>query len=377
MKKKRVYLDYNATTPLHPAVSKTILESAKIFGNPSSLHASGRDAKAAIEDARALIARFLGTEREHLVFTSSGSEANNQVIKSVLFESLLNKKPAHIITSAIEHSSIREAVKHVEKMGIEVTIIGCNSRGEVRLEDVRSAIVPYTRLISIQMANNEVGTLQPISDIAKLTKGTPILFHTDAVQAAGKTPIDVKALNVDFLTISAHKLYGPKGIGGLYVREDSTLHPLISGSSHERKLRAGTESVQSIIGFAKAVALLDNLSDYSDLRLRLISAVKTVSPDIVIHTPIDHSISNTLSLGFPGIDAHALTINLDLEGIEISTGSACSAGSIEPSPVLEAMGISTELNRGTIRVSLGAGSTDEDIYGFIAGLKKCLVRCKY
>jgi len=376
MKKGVVYLDYNATTPLHPAVIKVIQDSSKLFGNPSSLHASGRLAKAAIEDARATIAAFLGTAREHVIFTSSGSEANNQVIKSILFDSLLRKVPAHIITSSIEHSSIREAVSHVEKMGVDVTVVGCDASGAVHPADIQNALQPHTRLVSIQMANNEIGTIQPISEISKLLKGKSVLFHTDAVQAAGKIPINVETLGVDFLTISAHKLYGPKGMGALYVRNDETLLPLLSGASHERKLRAGTESVQAIIGFAKAVALLDSIHNYSDLRSHFISEVKKACPDVVVHTPLDRSISNTLSLGFPGVDGHALTINLDLEGIAVSTGSACSVGSIEPSPVLEAMGIPSHINKGTIRISFGRGSTEADCLAFVSALKTCLPRCK-
>lgn len=345
-----------------------MMASAKISGNPSSLYASGREAKAAVEQARADIAKALGAEREALIFTASGSEANNHVIKSVFFQSLIKKEPCHIISTAIEHSSIREALKQVEKFGVEVTVVGCDKTGKVSIDDVQNAIKPETRLISIQLANNEVGTLQPVGQLAQKIKGQNILLHTDAVQAFGKIPVDIKELGVDFLSIAAHKIYGPKGIGALYIKNDETLMALVSGSSHERKLRAGTESVQSILGFCKAVALLDEEVDKKP-RDHLVKNIIKECPSAVIHTPIDNAIGNTLSVSFPGKDGHSLAIQLDLAGFEVSTGSACSAGSVDPSPVLEAMGVPLELNKSSIRISLGKDTTIEDLDRFVVVLK--------
>lgn len=371
MNKKRIYLDYNATTPLHPEVIKAIRVAEKSFGNPSSLHATGRQAKAMLEDSRATIAEALGAVRENMIFTASGSEGNNQVIKSVLFQSLIEKKPAHIISSQIEHSSIREALKQVQKMGVDVSLVGCDASGRVNPADVQNALRDNTRLISIQFANNEVGSIQPIKEIVEISRAKKgCLVHTDAVQAFGKIEINAKDIGVDFLSVSAHKVYGPKGIGALYVKNDETLLALVSGSSHERKLRAGTEAVPQVVGFAKAVSLLRDWN--TEMRDYLIRQIQLVFPDCVIHTPLVNSLANTISIGFPGYDAHALAINLDLAGVDVSTGSACSSGSVEPSPVLSAMGVPVKLNKSSIRLSLGTDTSQEDIHGFIEALKKII-----
>lgn len=349
-----------------------MMVTSKIAGNPSSLYASGREAKAAIEQARADIANVLGAERENLIFTASGSEANNHVIKSVFFQSLIKKEPCHVVSTAIEHSSIREALNQVQKLGVEVTVVGCDKTGRVSVDAIQSAIKPNTRLISIQLANNEVGTLQPVGELAQKIKGKNILLHTDAVQALGKISINIKELDVDFLSIAAHKIYGPKGIGALYVKNDETLMALVSGSSHERKLRAGTEAVQAILGFSKAATLLAENKDKKN-RDYLVKKMQSELSSIVIHTPLDNAIGNTLSVSFPGKDGHSLAIQLDLAGFEVSTGSACSAGSVDPSPVLAAMGVPLALNKSSLRISLGKDTTTEDLDRFVIALKDLIV----
>jgi cysteine desulfurase len=372
--KTRVYLDYNATTPVCEPAKLAIIQALSQYGNPSSLHQSGREVKVLLEEAREAIGHFFGARQEQIIFTSSGSEGNNQALKHVLFHSILTKTPAHIITSTVEHSSVRVCCDTLESLGVQISRVGVNADGYVSIDEIVSALRPNTRLISIQLANNEVGTLQPISELVEACKDHPCLIHTDAVQAAGKLPLNMQELGVDLATFSSHKLYAPKGCGALYVKNHKQLSSLISGSSHERKLRAGTEAIPSILAFSAALQYLDTSFDFTTLRQDLVNNLRTHLPGVVIHTPLEKSIANTLSIGFDGLDAHAIAMNLDLDGFEVSTGSACSVGSIEPSVVLEAMGVSTSLNKGSLRISLGLQTTQKELYDFVLSLQAIVHR---
>ena len=282
----------------------------------------------------------------------------------------------HIITSAIEHSSIRLTCEWLSRFGIETTYLGVDKTGCVNPDDVKAATRPETVLISIQYANNEVGTIQHLSDIVALAKDANIRVHSDAVQAAGKLPLNFIDSELDFMTISGHKIYAPKGIGAVFIKESDSLHSLITGASHERKLRAGTESVPLIATLGHVLNQETECPDYSELRSALVQKLKASIPGVSIHTPLDNSISNTLSFGFDSIDGHALAINLDLDGFSVSTGSACSVGSIEPSPILSAMGVSDALNKGSIRVSFGSSTTAENLDSFADSVINSIERIK-
>jgi cysteine desulfurase len=375
--KQRLYLDYNATTPVLPEVLKTFTSTAKLYGNPSSLHTSGRKAKEVLENSRDTIARYIGADPEKLLFTGSGSEGNNQVLKSILYKYLESKEPAHVLVSAIEHSSIKQTAEQLKMFGVEVDIIPVDASGFIRIEEVASLLKPHTKLVSVLLANNEVGTLQSIKRLTEIVKTlSSALVHTDAVQAIGKIDVDVHDLGVDFLSMSSHKVYAPKGVGALYVKNDKTLFPLIAGSSHERKLRAGTENVPGIAAFSKALTLLDPTFFYNHVTplIHYLREKLNDFPGVVIHTPETHTLNTTISIAFKGIDGQALAMNLDLEGIDVSTGAACSAGSVEPSSILSAMGISDELNLSTIRVSIGTSTKKEELDFFIDTLTKILSR---
>jgi cysteine desulfurase len=298
------------------------------------------------------------------------------ILKSILTDSLLHKKPAHIITTAVEHSSIRLTCDWLSRFGINITTVGVDATGKVNPDDIAAAIRAETALISVQYANNEVGTIQPLSDIIKLAKESSIKTHSDVVQAAGKLPVHFLELGLDAMTISGHKLYAPKGIGAVFVKDAKQWNSLITGSSHERKLRAGTESVPLISTLGHVLSLQQELPDYTHLRNVLVTTLQNALPDSCIHTPLSNSLSNTLSLGFPGIDGHGLAINLDLDGFSVSTGSACSVGSVEPSPVLTAMGVTEALNKGSIRISFGLSTTEDDIKGVATSIITSVKRMK-
>lgn len=373
---KRYYFDYNATTPVLQETQEYIHETLKKFGNPSSLYYEGREAKEEMELARERVADYFGTTPPHVIFTSSGSESNNMVIKSIIFEAILTHTPVHIITTAIEHSSVMRIFDAIPENYVRISIVGVDAKGHVNCDDIASEICPETRLISVQMANNEVGSIQPINEIATLAREQGILCHSDAVQAAGKVRLDFDALGLDFASISGHKVYAPKGVGVLLCKDDTQLLPLISGASHERKKRAGTESIAMIAGLGFSLFKHPKSVDYSEQRDTIVSFLKTKHSEAIIHTPLDMSLSNTLSMSFPGIDGHALAINLDLCGIAVSTGSACSVGSVEPSSVLRAMGVSDEINRSTIRISLGKFVTNDMCLELCNSLSKSIDRMR-
>ena len=357
----RVYLDYNATTPVLPEGVAFLQEALTVYGNPASLHAEGRDAKALMETGRQQVADYFGAQTDNVIFTSSGSEGNNMVLKSILTEALLTDTKPHIITSSVEHSSIRLTCDWLSRFGIDVTAVGVDASGRVNPEDIKAALRPETALITIQYANNEVGTIQPLPEIIQIAKDHDIFFHSDAVQAAGKLPLNFLELGLDAMTISGHKLYAPKGIGAVFVKEASRLHSLITGASHERRLRSGTESVPLIATLGHVLSAQTELPNYTDLRDHLLGLLNEALPGLHVHSPLENSLSNTLCFGFSDIEGHGLAINLDLDGFSVSTGSACSVGSIEPSPILDAMGISEDINKGSIRVSFGRSTTKQSL----------------
>ncbi|MBI5183679.1 MAG: cysteine desulfurase NifS [Nitrospinae bacterium] len=363
---KIVYLDNNATTPLHPEVLEEMLPFLKEdFGNPSSLHQFGRKVKVKIDEAREKVAGIIGADPSEIVFTGGGSEADNLAIKGVAFAS--KEKGRHIITSQIEHHAVLNTCKYLERNGYRITYIPVDKYGMVKPEDVAEAISDDTILITIHHSNNEIGTIQPIKEISKIAEERGIIFHTDAVQSLGKLPLNVDDMGVTLLSVSAHKLNGPKGVGACYIRKGiRRLHPLINGGNQEMKRRAGTENVAGIIGFSKACEIASACME--EERERLISLRDKLQNGLtekISHVRLNghptERLPTTLNMSFEYVEGETLMINLDLEGIAVSTGSACSSGSLEPSHVLVAMGIPYEVIHGSLRFSLGRENTEEDI----------------
>lgn len=365
-----IYLDHNATTPIHPEVQKTLVEAMDNFGNPSSMHASGRTAHAEIENARRQVADFLNATPDEILFTGSGSEAANTVL------SILDCSPKQcirkeggrnqLITTAIEHPCILETAKCLRERGVDVIFLPVDQQGRVNLANLELALSNQTALVSVMMANNEIGTLQDIKAMAKLAHAKGALFHTDAVQAFGKIPIDVRDLDVDFLTLSAHKIYGPKGIGGLYVRKGTPFCPFIRGGHQEKGRRAGTENTLGIIGLGKAVEMrkLEMHEEHDRLEKlagMLREGLKARVPDIHFNGHPTETIVSTVNVSFEGCEGEAILLYLDLEGIAVSTGSACASGSLDPSHVLLATGLPVEYAHGSVRFSLGRGTTAAEI----------------
>jgi len=362
---QRIYLDYAATTPTHPEVVKAMLPYfTEAFGNPSSIYSYGQEAKGAIEEARARVAELIGARDEEIVFTSGGTEADNFAIKGVAFAS--EKKGNHIVTSSIEHHAVMESCEFLERRGFKVTYLPVDSYGSVDPADVKKAITDKTILISVMHANNEVGTIQPVAEIGKIAREAGIPFHTDAVQTVGHIPVNVDELEVDLLSISAHKLYGPKGVGALYIRRSTRIVPFMNGGGQERGRRASTENVPGIIGFGRAVELAGQdmeceIKRLTCLRSKLIEGLLKLIDDTHLNGhPVDRLPNNVnVSIGF--VEGESTLLNLDLEGICASTGSACSSSSLEASHVLLAMGLSHEQAHGSLRFTLGQWTTYEDI----------------
>jgi len=359
----RIYLDYNATTPMDRRVLEAMLPYfTEKFGNPSSIHTSGREAKVAIEDARAKVANLLGAEPEEIIFTSGGTEADNLAIKGIAFA----RKEGHIITSSIEHHAVLNAVKWLEKRGFEVTYLPVDEYGIIDPDDVRKAIKKETILITIMFANNEVGTIEPVQEISEIAREKGIPFHTDAVQAVGKIPLNVKELGVDMLSLSGHKFYGPKGIGALYRKRGMKVEPLFHGGEHEKRMRAGTENVPGIVGLGEAaqIALAEMEEEENrirKLRDKLEEGIAEKIPEVIILGHPEKRLFNTLGICVKYVEGESILLQLDFEGIEVSSGSACTSGSLEPSHVLLAMGLPHEIAHGSIRFSLGKGNTEKDI----------------
>lgn len=368
MKKRKIYLDYNATTPLHPEVKKAMSYAMDIFGNPSSLHSFGREAKALVEESREQVASFIGALPDEIIFTGSGSEANNSVLSMLACRA---KKCTHenaqeIITTEIEHPCILETSKCLQDKGMRVSYLGADCLGKVNIDQLKKIITKGTGLVSVMMANNEIGTIQDIEEIAEIAHEHGALFHTDAVQAVGKIPVNVGELGVDFLTLSAHKICGPKGIGALYIKKGLPFCPLIRGGHQERGRRAGTENTLGIIGLAKAIQMRAKEMQAEEKNLlKLKTTLRAGIEEKITNArfnghPFD-CLANTLNISFDGAEGEAILLYLDLEGIAVSTGSACASGALDPSHVLLATGTPMERAHGSIRFSLGRENTREDI----------------
>jgi cysteine desulfurase len=374
---RRVYLDNNATTPVLPEVFEAMkpfyLEE---FGNASSIHHYGQRARSAVEKARASVAALLNARPAEIVFTSGGTEGDNAAIFG------LATKGDHIITSTIEHSAVMNTCKRLEQMGCEVTFVPVNGRGEVDPEDIRKALRPNTRLISIMMANNETGVVQPVEEISRIAREADVFFHTDAVQAAGKIPIDVQQIGCDVLTISGHKIHAPQGTGAVYIKRGTLIQPLIYGGSHERQRRAGTENLPGIVGLGKAAELAkkwlegNGPAEMAAMRDHLQNTVLKAIGEAGINGDGARRVPNTTNLWFDYIEGEALVIALDLKGLAASSGAACSSGAIEPSHVLLAMGLKHERARSSVRISLGKQTTNEDIEFAIKVLPETVTRLR-
>jgi cysteine desulfurase len=359
---RRVYLDNNATTPVLPEVFEAMRPYfAEHFGNASSIHHHGQETRAAVERARESVAELLGCRASEIVFTSGGTEGDNLAISG------LARDGDHVISSTIEHHAVLNSCKHLEAMGCEVTYVPVDGRGLVDPDEVRRALRPNTKLITIMMANNEMGVLQPVEEIGKIAAEADVYFHTDAVQAAGKVVIDVKRIACDLLSISGHKLHAPQGVGALYVRKGTILQPMFYGGSHERSRRAGTENVPGIIGLGKAAEIArealerGDLTKMSALRDRIEQTILSEVEATGVNGQGAPRVPNTTNIHFDYIEGEALVIALDLKGLAVSTGAACSSGAIEPSHVLTAMGLPPEIARASLRFSLGKQNTAADV----------------
>ena len=378
MVKRRVYADYNATTPLKDEVKAALIKDLDIFGNASSLHTSGRLAKAGVEDAREALALLLGAASSSIIFTSGGSESNNAVFQTMRSIAIERNE---FITTAIEHPCVLKAAEYTKNQGFRVNFIPVDEYGKIKMEAYKAALNQKTLFVSVMMANNEIGVIQNIKEITRLAKEAGAFVHTDAVQAVGKIPVNVVALGVDYLTMSAHKIYGPKGIGALYVRKGAPIYPLIHGGHQEDGLRAGTYNNLGIMGLGKAATLaLKDLEEYREktsfLRTRLKEGLISKIPNIKINGhPVD-VLPNTLNVSFPGAEGEAILLSMDMAGIEVSTGSACASGSLEASHVLTAIGVEPELAHGSIRFSLGWGSSKEDVDYIIETLPPIIERLR-
>jgi cysteine desulfurase len=377
---KRIYLDYAATTPTRPEVVQAMLPYySEAFGNPSSLYSYGLEARQAIEAARNKVAAAIGAKKEEIVFTGGGSEADNQAIKGVAFANA--RKGNHIITSVIEHHAVLATCKFLEKQGFKVTYLRVDKYGLVDPEKVRKAITEKTILISIMHANNEIGTIQPIEEIGKIARKAKVYFHTDAVQTIGHIPVDVNELKVDMLAMSAHKFYGPKGVGVLYVRKGTRIVPLINGGEQEMGRRAGTENVPGIVGLGKAIELAGQemapeAERLTALRNKLIQGIPDRIEKVQLNGHPERRLPNNVNFSVEYIEGESTCLNLDLEGICISTGSACSSAEAKPSHVLLAIGLSPEKARSSLRFTLGRLTTAEDIERVLEVLPRSVARLR-
>jgi len=366
---KRIYFDHSATTPVDREVAELMLEyMTDKFGNPSSVHAFGRETRKAIEEAREKVAALINATPNEIFFTSGGTEGDNLALKGVAYAN--RKKGNHIITTAIEHHAILHTCEYLEKQGFTVTYLPVDENAMIRMEDLKNAITDKTILISIMFANNEVGTIQPIKEIGQLAKEKGIYFHTDAVQAVGNYPIDVKDLNIDLLTMSGHKFNASKGIGALYIRRGVRIEEIQHGGAHERNLRAGTENVPGIVGLGKAAeiaskGMANKIPYITGLRDKLITTILEKIPHVKLNGHPQNRMPGNVNFSFLYIEGESLLLNLDMKGIAASSGSACTSGSLDPSHVLLAMGLTHEVAHGSLRVTLGRGNTEEDINYFL------------
>ncbi|NMA70286.1 MAG: cysteine desulfurase NifS [Desulfitobacterium sp.] len=378
---RRVYLDHSATTPVDPEVAELMMTYyTEKYGNPSSVHSFGRETKAALENARESVANLMNAEPTEITFTSGGTEADNLAIFGVA--EAYSKKGKHIITSAVEHNAVIDTCEFLAKNGYELTILPVDEEGFISVDDVAKAIRPDTILITIMHANNEVGTIQPIAEIGKIAKEKDVIFHVDAVQSFGKIPVDVKAMNVDLMTVSSHKIYGPKGVGALYIRRGVRVIPRVHGGGQERKRRSGTENTPGIIGFGKACELAaqrmaQDAEREAALRDKLLEGIMERIDYVKLNGPRgENRLPGNLNVSIQFIEGEALLLSLDLMGIAASSGSACTSGSLDPSHVLLAMGLSHEIAHGSLRFSFGRQNTEEDVDYVLEQLPKIVERLR-
>lgn len=377
---KRIYFDHSATTPVDNEVASLMVEyMTEKFGNPSSIHSFGREVHKAVDEARQQVASLIGANANEIFFTSGGTEADNLALKGIAFAN--RKKGNHIITTCIEHHAILHTCEYLEKQGFKVTYLPVDENARVRIEDLNNAITDQTILISVMFANNEVGTIQPIKEIGKIAREKGIYFHTDAVQAAGNYPIDVTEYNIDLLTLSAHKFHGPKGIGALFVRRGVKIDAVQHGGGQERSLRPGTENTPGIIGLGKAAEIakrdMDNKIEHvTALRDKLVKGITEKITDIKLNGHPTLRMPGNINFSFLYVEGESLLLNLDLKGIAASSGSACTSGSLDPSHVLLAMGLTHEVAHGSLRLSLGRGNTEEDIEYCLTVLPEIIERLR-
>jgi cysteine desulfurase len=362
---RKVYMDHAATTPVREEVLQAMLPYfTDTFGNASSIHSFGQEARKAVEGARDTVADCLGADPTEICFTSGGTEGNNMAVKGAA--RAYEKRGDHIVTSQIEHHSVLNCFGALEDGGVSASYLPVDGDGLVDPESLRETVTPDTTLVSVTLANSETGTVEPIAELAAVARESKIAFHTDAVQAVGKIPVDVNELNVDLLTVSAHKVYGPKGIGALYIRKGTRIAPLLHGGHHERNRRAGTENVPAIVGFAKAIELACSEASAESTRLaalrdRLEAGIKERIDLVRTNGSVTSRLPSVLNMSFEFVEGEALLIGLDMKGIAVSTGSACTSGSVEPSHVLRAMGIPPTTAHASLRFSLGRGNTQKDV----------------
>jgi cysteine desulfurase len=375
-----IYFDHNATTPLHPTVWEAMRPFlADAFGNPSSLHTEGLQARDAVEEARERVARLIGARVEEIIFTSGGTEADNlAILGSILAQP---RRGGHVVTSQIEHPAVLGSCRALEAQGFRVTLLPLGSTGTVEPNDLANVLTDDTLLVTLMHANNEVGTIQSIQACAALVRARGILMHTDAVQSVGKIPTLVDELGVDLLTLSGHKIHGPKGIGALYVRRGTALAPIVTGGPQERGLRGGMEHVAAIVGLGvaaqrAAARMSDEMPQVAALRDRLEQGILATIPDVIVNGATAPRLPTTTNVSFKGVDGQSLVVALDLKGVATSTGSACSSGSLEPSHVLIAMGLADEWLQGAVRFSLGPGNTLAEVDAVLHMLPPIVARLR-
>lgn len=368
------YFDNSATTPIDQDVQSLMSNlNQNIYGNPSSIYASGRNAKNTIEIARRQLANAINSEPSEIIFTGGGSEANNIVLWD-----MVHKKRNHVITSSIEHPAILLVLRELEKLGVKHTIVPVDKNGLIDPDDIKNNIISDTGLISIMMANNEVGTIEPIQEIARIAQEHDVLFHSDAIQVVGKIPIDVKKLKLDIMSFSAHKFYGPKGVGALFIKNGISIKPLIVGGSQEKNMRAGTENVSGIAGLGLAAEIAskfekENFSHLLELESHFKELIIDKDPNIIFNGFDNNKLPGLVNLTIPNIPSDLLLINLDNDGISISNGSACSSGTISPSPVLKAMGLSDKRNLESVRISAGKYNTMDEVNNLVDSIHSSIV----
>ena len=381
MEKRRIYMDYSATTPVKKEVVEAMMPYfEEIYGNASSFHSFGREAKNALDNSRAQVASLINAKPNEIYFTAGGTESDNWAIEGVAFAH--KNKGNHIITSKIEHHGVLHVCEYLEKHhGFEVTYLDVDSEGKISLDDLEKAIKDTTILITIMYANNEIGTIQPIKEIGEIAKKHKVLFHTDAVQAAGSVNIDVKELNIDLMSMSSHKIYGPKGIGALYIKTGTKLHSFVHGGAQERKRRAGTENMPAVVGYAKACELAKanmdtHIAELTKLRDKLRDGIINNIPYSFVNGSLEDRLPGNMNISFEFIEGEGILLLLDMLGIAASSGSACTSGSLDPSHVLMAIGLPHEKAHGSLRLSIGDFTTEEDIDYIIENLPAVIQRLR-